>query len=157
MLDELTRINAVERLSGQRVRPKARYPILTELSPDAIGMIGDRAADLLATLLKNARGVSPPLFEATVATIDADSRLTGFIQREINQQASSFIGGVNALLDRTRAKRRASGSATTPPVRRVGVTVFYFEGDGTRSTAPRSSQTGKIKRQNLRRGKTRKS
>jgi hypothetical protein len=157
MLDELTRINAVERLSDQRVHPKARYPILTELSPDAIGMIGDRAADLIATLLKNARGVSPPLFEATVATIDLDSRLAGFLQREINQQASSFIGGVNALLNRTRVKKRPSGSAMSPLSRRAGVTVFYFEDGATSSVAPKSSHTGKIKRQNLRRGKARRS
>ena len=157
MLDELTRINAVERLSDQRVHPKARYPILTELSPDAIGMIGDRAADLIATLLKNARGISPPLFEATATTIDSDPRLVGFIQREINQQGSSFIGGVNALLNRTRIKKRGSGSATSPLARRVGVTIFYFD-ESTASSLPlKSSHTGKVKRQNLRRGKVHRS
>ena len=157
MLDELTRINAVERLSGQKVRPKARYPILTELSSDAIAMIGDRATDLLTTLLKNARGGSPPLFEATVATMDADPRLIGLIQREVNQQANSFIDGVNALLNRTRAKRRMAGLATSTTVRRVGVSVFYFEGGGATPMAPRSLQAQKIKRQNLRRRKTHKS
>lgn len=154
MLDELTRINAIDRLPAQKVRPRARFPILTELSPDAIGIIGDRAADLITTLLKNARGTSQPLFEATVTASDSDSRISGLIQREVNQQASSFIGGVNALLNRTRLKKRGVDSATGAFARRVGVTVFYFEDAQPTSSYQKAAHAIVAKRQNLRRRKT---
>ena len=153
MLDELTRINAIERLADQKVRPRARFPILTELSPNAIGLVGDRASDLIATLLKNARGATPPLFEATIASSDSDRRLAGLIQREVNQQASSFIGGVNALLSRTRVKRKVTDPAIKSWAQRVGVTVFYFEDSDLSPSTKRRTQAHGSKRQNLRRRK----
>jgi hypothetical protein len=53
MLDELTQINAVERLPDQRVKAKSRIPILTSLTGDAIAAIGERTGDLLETLTNN--------------------------------------------------------------------------------------------------------
>jgi hypothetical protein len=55
MLDELTQLDAVERLPDQRVKAKSRIPIPTGLTGDAIAAIGERTGDLLETLTSNLR------------------------------------------------------------------------------------------------------
>jgi len=67
MLDELTQIDAVERLEDQRVRAKSRIPILTGMTGGAIEVIGERTRDLLDTLTNNLRRTSKPLFEGTAS------------------------------------------------------------------------------------------
>ncbi len=148
MLDELTRIDAIERLPKQRVRPKARVPILTGFNSGAIAMIGERGADLIETLIKNVRHASPPLFEATSVIADAAPENIGLIRREIDQQAGSFINGINALLHRSRIKRRNVSTNKCDPCR-LGVTVFYFA--DSNSIASLSTSDINPKRQNLRR------
>lgn len=55
MLDELTQIDAVERLPDQRVKAKARIPTPTGLTGEAIAAMGQRAGDLLVTLTSDLR------------------------------------------------------------------------------------------------------
>ena len=55
MLDELTQIDAVERLAHQQVKAKSRLPILTGLTTSAIAAVGERCSDLLKTLTYNVR------------------------------------------------------------------------------------------------------
>ncbi len=63
MLDELTQIDAIERLPDQRVKAKSRIPIFTVLTSSAISAIGERTRDLLDTLTNNLRRKSKPFFE----------------------------------------------------------------------------------------------
>ena len=148
MLDELTRIGAVEHIPNQRLLAKSRVPIITGLNSSAIAMAGERGADLMETMTNNVRRKSVPLFEATAVVSDADPEMIGVIQREINQQGSSFVNSVNSLLNRSRAKRiRTSGNSN--PGCRVGVTVYYFQEQNC-STA--SSSASSVRRRiNLRR------
>jgi hypothetical protein len=133
MLDELTQINAVERLSDQRLRAKSRVPIMTGLSGGAISLIGERTRDLLETLTSNLRRKSKPLFEGTAITDDVDLEMVSLVRRELAEQGASFIDGANSLLSRSSNKpSRAIGNTSMKC--RLGVTVFYFqddtEGDG---------------------------
>lgn len=148
MLDELTRIGAVERLANQQVRAKSRVPILTGLNAGAIAMVGERGGDLLDTLVQNVRRRSPPLFEATAVVGDADPRMIAMVQREIGQYAASFINGINSLLNRSRIKS-IRGLAPAAKGRRLGVTVYYFE---EANASPRDLQNkAPERRTNLRR------
>src|ERR1700675_679817 len=72
MLDQLTQINAVEVLAGQRVKARARVPIFTGLTSSAIAIMGERAGDLLETLKSNLRATTTPLFEGTALMADVD-------------------------------------------------------------------------------------
>ena len=65
MLDELTQIDAVERLPDQRVKAKSRIPIPTGLTGDAIAAIGERTGDLLETLTNNLRRTAEPSTDTT--------------------------------------------------------------------------------------------
>jgi hypothetical protein len=126
MLDQLTQINAVELLSGQRVKVKSRVPIFTGLTSSAIAIIGERAGDLLETLKSNLRATSTPLFEGTVFRTDIDIGAVPLVRREIAEQGAAFVDGANSLLARARAKPRRS-KLVAPPRCRVGVTVYYFQ------------------------------
>jgi Family of unknown function (DUF6502) len=128
MLDELTQIDAVERLANQQVRAKSRVPILTGLTTNAIAAIGEHCGDLLQTLTNNVRRSSPPLFEATALIYDADSSMVPIVRREIAEQGVSFINGASSLLKRSQNKSRKSPSSSSARCR-LGVTVFYFEED----------------------------
>ena len=128
MLDELTQINAVERLSDQRVKAKSRAPIITGISSGAISVIGERTRDLLDTLTSNLRCKSKPLFEGTALTDDVDLEMVSLVRRELADQGTSFIESANSLLSRSNIKAsRTIGKTSTKC--RLGVTVFYFQDD----------------------------
>ena len=149
MLDELTQIDAVERLEGQRVRPKSRIPILTGMTASAITGIGERTRDLLETLTTNLRRTSKPLFEGTALADEADLEMVSLIRREIAEQGANFINSANSLFSRSsvKAKRLTTKRSTKY---RLGVTVYYFQDDIGRATESNSETTYRH-RKNLRR------
>ena len=137
MLDELTQINAVERLSDQRVKAKSRVPIITGLSGGAVSVIGERTRDLLDTLTSNLQCKSQPLFEGTALTDDVDLEMVPLVRRELADQGASFIDGANSLLSRSSIKpSRATGKTSTKC--RLGITVFYFQDDMEGSRDPKA-------------------
>ena len=149
MLDELTQINAVERLADQKVRAISRVPISIGLTPNAIAAVGERCGDLLRTLTKNVRRHLPPLFEATALASDADLEMLPILRRELAEQGASFINGANALLRRSRSKR--GGSSTVSAAKcRLGVTVYYFEEEAA-TTGNHTTDLKVRHRKNLRR------
>jgi Family of unknown function (DUF6502) len=129
MLDQLTQINAVEVLPGQRVRAKSRVPIFTGLTTNAIAAIGDRTGDLLATLSSNVTTTASPLFEGTAVVTDIDIGAVPLLRRELAEQGAAFIDGANSLLARSRSKPRRT--VTRPSKCRIGVTVYYFQNNTT--------------------------
>lgn len=128
MLDELTQIDAIERLSDQRVRVKSRVPILTGLTGSGVAVIGERTRDLLDTLTNNLRPTATPLFEGTALLSDADPEFVSVIRREIAEQGESFINSANALFSRSGFRQNRLISKTAKKCR-LGVTVYYFQDD----------------------------
>jgi hypothetical protein len=148
MLDELTQIDAVERLEDQRVKVKSRIPILTGRTGSAITVIGERAKDLLDTLMSNLRSTSKPLFEGTALADEADVEMVTLIRREIAEQGANFINSANSLFSRSSVKARRLAKRSTKC--RLGVTVYYFQDDidGAPESIP---ETTYRHRKNLRR------
>jgi hypothetical protein len=124
MLDQLVQVNAVELLSGQRVRARARVPVFTGLTSSAIAGIGERATDLLQTLKSNLSSAPKPLFEGTAWTGDIEVAAVPLVRKEIAEQGATFIESANSLLNRSRTKPRR---ASRLPKCRIGVTVYYFQ------------------------------
>jgi hypothetical protein len=148
MLDELTHIDAVERLSDQRVKAKSRAPILTGLTGSAIAVIGERTRDLLDTLTNNVRRTSKPLFEGTALVDEADLEMVSLVRREIAEQGANFINSANSLLSRSGAKPHRATTKTSKC--RLGVTVYYFE-DDTEDVTESKTETIYRRRKNLQR------
>jgi len=149
MLDELTQIDAVERLSDQRVKAKSRVPILTGLSDSAVAVIGERTRDLLDTLTNNLRPTATPLFEGTALLSDADPEFVSVIRREIAEQGESFINSANALFNRSGHRQNRLIPKTARKCR-LGVTVYYFQEDAEGQRDVRTG-TSHSHRKNLRR------
>jgi hypothetical protein len=136
MLDELTQIEAVEVLGDQRVRAKTRVPVLTGLTTRSVVMIGERTRDLLDTLKSNLRATSKPFFEGTAVLDEADLEMVSLVRREIAEQGENFITGANSLLSRYCSRQKRSMSK--PSVKcRLGVTVYYFQGDIEKPPEPK--------------------
>jgi hypothetical protein len=154
MLDELTQLDAVERVGNNHVKAKSRTPVSVGLTPAAIGALGQRCSDLMRTMMKNVRRCDHPLFEATSLVQDADFDLIPVIRREISSQGARFIGGTNSFLKRIQKNPRIA--RPNPAERcRVGVTVFYFE-DAEESNAAAGGGRKRTPRTNLRRVRTKK-
>jgi hypothetical protein len=126
MLDQLTQINAVEVLAGQRVKARSRVPIFKGMTSTAIANVGERAGDLLATLTSNLRTKSSPLFEGTALLSDIDIGAVPLVRRQIAEQGAAFIDGATSLLARSRIKTRRLNLKGYPQCR-VGVSVYYFQ------------------------------
>ncbi len=149
MLDELTQMDAVERLEDQRVRAKSRIPVLTGLTAGAIAVIGERTRDLLDTLTNNLRRTSKPLFEGTALADETDLELVSLIRREIAEQGANFINSAHSLFSRPSVKAKRSFSKSSPKYR-LGVTVYYFQDDIEGATESKP-ETTYPRRKNLRR------
>jgi hypothetical protein len=149
MLDELTQIDAVERLSDQRVRAKTRIPILTGLTGSAIAVIGERTRDLLETLTNNLRRTSKPLFEGTALVDETDLEMVSLVRREIAEQGANFINSANSLFSRSCVKPNRSIAKTSAKCR-LGVTVYYFQDDIVGSVESKGETTYR-RRKNLQR------
>jgi hypothetical protein len=153
MLDQLSQVNAIELLPGQRVRPKSRIPVFTGLSIAAIASIGERGADLIETLKTNLRKSSNPLFEGTAVVGNVDGEVIPLIRREIAEQGVNFIESANSLLKRHKSKLRKSARQTNPTYR-VGVTLYYFQNEAGENTSGSVGATEP--RKNLQRRKPKK-
>jgi hypothetical protein len=146
MLDELTQLDAVERVGDNHVKAKSRTPISVGLTPEAIEALGQRCSDLIQTLMKNVRRSDHPLFESTSLVQIADLALMPMIRREISRQGTSFMTGTTSFLERMGKKPRVS----RPNPCRVGVTVYYFE-DTEERIAVSGNGRKRTPRTNLRR------
>ncbi len=150
MLDELTRINAIEWLENQRIRPRHRIPLITGMTATSVSMIGERGRNLLETLLANAHTAKSPLFEATAMIDHASAATIAIGRREILQQGTNFISSADALLARLKHSSQGGRNSQGRPGKRIGVTVFYFE-EGERQIESGLSRQAISHRKNLRR------
>jgi Family of unknown function (DUF6502) len=149
MLDQLAQINAIEILSGQRVKAMSRVPILTGMTSGAIAILGERTGDLLDTLTRNLRATDKPLFEGTALMMDVEVDAVPLVRRQIAEQGAALIDGANSLFARSRAKPSQSASKS-PTKCRVGVTVYYFQDEiASRGGIPALPE--RSRRKNLRR------
>jgi hypothetical protein len=149
MLDQLSQINAVEILSGQRVKAKARVPVFRGMTGGAIANIGERIGDLLMTLKNNLRTEATPLFEGTALLSNVDVNVLPLVRRQLAEQGATLIEGASSLLARSGVKTKRSGAKELRQCR-AGITVYYFE-DESDSAHGINSLPSKGRRKNLQR------
>jgi len=148
MLDELVQLNAAELVGDQRLKARARVPILTGLSSRSIAAVGERGRDLLETLWHNVRKGSQPLFEATASMEEGDPEMIRLVRREITEQGTNFINAATALFNRAHRKRKEKTASGC----RFGVTLYYFQ-DESSIDIDSSAIENHQRRKNLRRQK----
>jgi hypothetical protein len=127
MLDELVRIGAVELLPSQKVRAKTSVAIDRGTSPRAIKAFGDRASDLLGTMLQNMRNPENPRFLAHVERGNVSARTLPLFRKELSIKAADFLADVEESLGPIQLIRRKKNRSKSKS--RISVTVFYSEGN----------------------------
>jgi hypothetical protein len=145
ILDELTRAGAAELLSSRLVRVKTSIAVDSGLTPQAIRSFGERATELLSTMLQNMRNPESSKFIANISGASISPAEIPLFRREVSSKGADFLADIHDSLFREKrnghAKRHTSGAS------RVSVTIFYHE-------TPRKTKVRKEpmkKRRNLRR------
>ncbi len=118
LLDELVRSQVVDVLSGQRIRARAPVVIHPGLNPQFVKTLGDRAADLLSTMLSNMKEPESPLFVATVSSSTVAVRSLPLVRKELSTKSAEFLSDVQKTLASNCGKR---GNEL------LGVTVFHHQ------------------------------
>lgn len=150
VLDELIEIGAIELLPNQRIRANSRIGEMNDLTPQSISAFGERARDLLQTLVHNMRHRGDPRFEATTSVILSDAAEALRMTNVIAMQIQSFIDESDTVLK--REKRQRLDSVRSSGTYRVGVTAYCFEQRLQSGTESLDGTNLKI-RKNLRRKK----
>ena len=125
MLDELTRTGATEVLPSQLIRVKTSLAIDRGITPRVIKSFGDRASELLATMLQNMRNPEKPQFIGSIAGTNISSSLIPLFRKEVSSKGSDFLADMQDALLRVPANARVKRSEADAS--RVSVTIFYHE------------------------------
>ena len=91
MLDELTRAGAAEVLSSQLVRVKTQVAVDRGVTPRAIRSFGERANELLSTMLQNMRNPEDPQFIASISGTNISPKVLPLIRRELAAKGADFL------------------------------------------------------------------
>lgn len=140
ILDELVRIHAVELLPSQKIRARSFLAVYSGTNPHMIKAFGDRAAELIDTLVSNMKYPDKPRFVATVYGSTGAIKGLPLLRREISSKGAGFLADVKESLSQPASKNRSNRS------NKVSVTVFYHESDSRIGT-----QSLSVRRRNLRR------
>jgi DNA-binding phage protein len=145
MLDELTRAGAAEVISPRLVRVKSSVAVERGITLRGIRSFGDRAAELLSTMLQNMRDPKNPQFVASISGSNVSPENLPLFRRELSNKAADFLANMHDSLIRDTKSARVK----VPPTRtsRVSVTIFYNE--TARKAKPRKKALKK--RRNFRR------
>jgi hypothetical protein len=145
MLDELIRAGAAEVLASRLVRVKTLVTVDRGVTPRVIRSYGERATELLSTMLQNMRYPDSPQFIASVSESTISPTVLPLIRKELAIKGADFLSDIHDFLIRDTTdestKRRPSGSS------RVSVTIYYHES----SHKVKSKTQAVRKRRNLRR------
>lgn len=146
LLDELIRSGAVEVIDAQKIRAKATLAIDRGMSARGVKAFGDRASELLATMLLNMRQPDMPKLIASVSEPAVAAASLPLIQKELATRAADFLVDVQDSLKR---KPTAKSSKTrSNQAARVSVTVFYHEAASTdRAAIPSAARRRNFRRQ----------
>jgi hypothetical protein len=146
VLDELVRAGAIELLSDQRIRAKTSMAIERGMSARVIKAFGDRAFELLSTMLLNMRQSEEPKFVASVSEATVSLSALPLFRKELSIKGADFLAELQESLNRKPGNRGPKsverGSAS------ISVTVFYHESVGKKgSKRPTSSRRRNFRRE----------
>ncbi len=143
MLDELTRGGAAEVLSSRLIRARTSVVVDRGVTPQAIQAFGERATDLLSTMLQNMRTPECARFIASVSG-RMPSAVMPLFRKEVASKGADFLAEINDSMSRDAIKKFAKSLSRS---NRVSVTIFYHE---NQSKAKPKKKTVK-RRRNFRR------
>ncbi len=118
MLDELVRTHAVNVLPSQRIRARTSLSVNRGISHQMIKAFGDRATELLSTMLTNMRDPESARFVASVSGAALKAKMLPLLRRELSTKSAEFLADIQESLVQESTKKRSN---------EVSVTVYYHE------------------------------
>jgi hypothetical protein len=125
MLDELTRTGAAEVLSSRLIRVKTSVAVDRGITPRIIRSFGERATELLSTMLQNMRSPKSPNFIANISESNISSAVIPLFRNELASKGADFLADLHDSLIRDATSRL--GKRNLSHTNRVSVTIFYHE------------------------------
>jgi hypothetical protein len=138
MLDELIRTHAVDVLPSQKLRARTSLSVNRGISHQMIKAFGDRATELLSTMLTNMRDPESARFVASVSGSTLNANALPLFRRELSTKSAEFLAEIQESLVQESTKNRSN---------EVSVTVYYHE--AARKTGRKMAPSNK--RRNFRR------
>jgi len=145
VLDELLRAGAIELLENQKIRAKATVAVERGMSTQVIKAFGDRASELLSTMLLNMRKPDNPRFIANVSHSKTPFSALPLFRKELASKSADFLAEMQQALSRKPSMRSARRGDSKFGA--VSITVFYHESRVGNDTTITSTN----KRRNFRR------
>jgi DNA-binding phage protein len=125
MLDELTRAGAAEVLPSGLIRVRASVALDRGVTPRGITSFGERATELLSTMLKNMRHPENPHFVAGISSTKFSPSTVPLFRKELSSKGADFLAELHDSLSRTPAGPNAKKNSSRTG--RISVTIFYHE------------------------------
>jgi hypothetical protein len=125
VLDELIRTGAIELLPTQKIRAKAPIAVERGMSARVIKAFGDRATELLSTMLFNMRQPEVPKFVANISDASISSSSLPLFRKELSAKGADFLADVQESLARKPTGRVAKRKDRE--LARISVTIYYHE------------------------------
>lgn len=147
ILDELTRMSAVELVKNQRVRAKSLIAVNQGIDKDTVRALGIKIEDFLRSLLHNIQIDSNRRFVASAESLSIPPNKLAFLRREIEKRGSTLVSEIEESILTASADERQANKSKDNHLCRAGIAVFYFED----SKQLDGSQISPRPRKNLRR------
>ena len=125
MLDELTRAGAADVLPNGLVRVKTLVAGDGGLTPQVIRSFGERATELLSTMLQNMRNTENARFIASISGSNISPASMPLFRKELADRAADFLADMHECL--TRDTTDGIAKRNPPRANRVSVTIFCHE------------------------------
>ena len=145
VLDELISAGAAEVQSTGLLRVKTSIAVDRGLTPRVIRSFGERATELLSTMLQNMRDPETPKFIASISNANLSPAVVPLFRKELANKGADFLADINDSLSREHASAVATRKSRRST--RVSVTIFYHESQRT----AKSKKGVARKRRNFRR------
>jgi hypothetical protein len=124
MLDELTRTGAAEVLPTRLVRAKAMVAVDYGITAQGIRSFGDRATELLSTMLQNMKTPDNPKFVASILESNIPPAIVPRFRKELADKGADFLADIRDSLIREVAD---GATKRVPHSKRLSITIFYHE------------------------------
>lgn len=125
VLDELIRAGAIELLTDQKVRANTIVAVERGVSARVIRNFGDRATELLTTMLLNMRQPDAPRFIANVLEPDVPSISLPLIRKELSTRSADFLSELREIFTKSTSRRKGKKEETERA--NLSVTIFCHE------------------------------
>jgi hypothetical protein len=132
MLDELSRKSAIDIRPFQVVRLKSAA-VDQRMTPKVINEFGDRAAELISTMLHNSMYPSGTAFFANVSANMISSSAIHLFRKELSTKGTDFLADIEKMLRRGPKELLAARGSSPSDLK---VTIFYHQASATIKPKP---------------------